>query len=193
MHIGMSENETIVSAVWLIEEGTGVFFPPLFPASQCSPSYSSTIVHIARSLLTTRPPPPPLAPCLHAGADFTHRLQQCLPHDLQLVLGLERFSAAVGKTGNRLWSHRPWGFYGRVLVFFIIIGETPRHLAHIWSCLMRGSVCLTLYFKPTINWLHSGVVKRLQPSSPLWQKPNDVNTRMIYVWSLRILEGKIRK
>lgn len=45
------------------EEGSGVFLPPLFPTSECTPSYSSTIVHMARS-----PPPHPALGPVHVAA-----------------------------------------------------------------------------------------------------------------------------
>ena len=125
------------------------------------------------------PPPSPCSAqrilCIHAAAHST--LKQCLRRDPQFVWKGAR--AAASNTGYTLRSHRPWGFLWQG--FFFFMGETPRHLAHIWSCLMRGSVCLTLYFEPTINPLHSRVVKRPQPSSPPWQKPSDVDTWMISV------------
>lgn len=170
---------------WL-KKGLQFFLPPLFPTFQCTPSYSSTIVHIARSLLTTRPPPSPACSarrilCMHAAAHSTHRLKTVFTTWSTVLSGLWKGARAAAS------KHRLHTVITLAMVFFlffmvkVFMGETPRHLAHIWSCLMRSSVSLTLYFEPTINPLHSRVVKRLQPSSPLWQKPSDVDTWMITV------------
>lgn len=90
-HRGMSENDTSVGAVWLIEKGAGRFlgFPPPPHCFQpySAPSYSSTIVHIARSLCTTHPHLHRAAPwesyalCIHAAVPSIHALNLCLQHD----------------------------------------------------------------------------------------------------------------
>lgn len=67
------------------EEGSGVFLPPLFPTSECTPSYSSTIVHMARS-------PPTCTPLPSAGTRTCccTFLTDCVQHVGEIGSGLER-------------------------------------------------------------------------------------------------------
>lgn len=158
--------------------GLEFFLPPLFPTFQCTPSYSSTIVHTARSLFTHPPPPSPCSAwrilCIHAAAHSTHRLKECLRHALRFVLGLERCPGCCEQHRLHAVIASTIGlFYGD---FFSFMRETLRHLAHIWRCLMRGPACLGRYLESNINPLHFGVVERFQPSSRLCQKPSGVDT-----------------
>lgn len=150
--------------------GWEFFLPPLFPTFQCTPSYSSTIVHIAWSLLPTHPHFLHVALgesfCIRADAHSTHILKQCLRHDLQFVSSFGKVPELLQATPvtHTVIKSAKGVFYSEGF-YFLWERPPPRHLAHIWSSLMRGSVCLTLYCEPIINLLHSRVVKILQPSS----------------------------
>lgn len=124
------------------EEGSGVFLPPLFPTSECTPSYSSTIVHMARSPPTPHPRPP------YSALGPVHVAAHSSPTVCSTLVGLAQVwkgaGAAASYTGCTLRSDGPRGCF-MLILFPSSIRETPRHLAHIWSCLMRGRVCLSHY------------------------------------------------
>lgn len=129
------------------------FLPPLFPTFECTPSYSSTIVHITRSLLNSPPHPQ------HSG----NPRQPYIPymHQLCLLHVSYKLSTFLKGCPHFYIKHRTptvitlaMGFVVRFMV------RTPQHLVHIWSCLISGSVGLTFY---TINRL------RFSPHLLPWQ------------------------
>lgn len=76
------------------EEGSGVFLPPLLPTSACTPSYSSTIVHIARS-----PPPHSALGPLHVAAHSSPPVCAAVVSVAQVWKGA---GAAASYTGSTL-------------------------------------------------------------------------------------------
>lgn len=90
------------------------------------------------------PPPPPPLPSAGTRACCCTFLTDCLQHVGESGSGLERCRRCCEL--HRLHAVIRWAtglFYADF--FPSSIRETPRHLAHIWSCLMRGRVCLSHY------------------------------------------------
>lgn len=90
------------------------------------------------------PPPPPPLPSAGTRTCCCTFLTDCLQHVGESGSGLERCRRCCEL--HRLHAVIRWAtglFYADF--FPSSIRETPRHLAHIWSCLMRGRVCLSHY------------------------------------------------
>lgn len=109
------------------KRGWEFFLPPLFPTFQCTPSYSSTIVHIARSLRTTRPPPSLCSVwrilCIHAAAHSIHRLNRCLLQELQFVSCLETRPSCCKQ--HRLPTAIALAVVSFIWFFFFLWGRPP--------------------------------------------------------------------
>lgn len=140
MSRGMSEKQTIVGDVWLIEEGLGEFFlPPLFPTFQCTPSYSSTIVHIERSLplFHHHPPTTTTIPYVAPGESYAY-MEPHIPHihsnsvyDMSHSLPLvwKGAHAAASKCWLPTVITSAMGFF-MVRVFFFFYGRDPPDIWH---------------------------------------------------------------